>query len=248
MNLSSAFVERAFGSVASTMDLAKDYIAAPDCDRGKIGVIWAQSQGSGRGRLGRSWVSEPGNLYVSFVLFPRVPLSSASQLSFACALAVGKTLGACGIDSYAYKWPNDVFVNRAKISGVLLELETLADGAYAVIVGIGLNIAHSPDQAMYPTTHMNREGQGPFSVESVLPLLCDKIKETYDQWQADGFEPLRQAWLEKALVRPGDPLRVTGGHGPLEGHMLDVGGDGTLWIESPAGERLAVKAGDVWFR
>lgn len=248
MNLSPDFVERPYGFVTSTMDLAKDYALSPTCDYGKIGVIWAESQGSGRGRLGRSWVSQPGNLYVSFVLFPRVPVGTASQLSFVCALAVGRTLAACGIADYAYKWPNDIFVNRSKIAGILLELEQLSPEAYYVVAGIGLNLAHSPDQAMYPTTYMNKEGEGPYTVTRILPILCKNLKEAYDHWQEMGFEPIRQAWLEKSLVRPGDPLRVTGGQGPVEGYMVDVGSDGALWIDSPVGERLAVKAGDVWFR
>ncbi len=129
-------------------------------------IIWARAQSEGRGRLGRSWVSEPGNLYFTLLL-DRHPggLHPAWRFYAAIsALAVWTGLASClehldpgldlGLDppgtlglhpgTLAIKWPNDVILGGKKIAGLLLETCVVSSWAY-ILVGVGVNIKHAPE-------------------------------------------------------------------------------------------------------
>lgn len=99
----------------------------------------AARQTSGRGRLGRTWASPDGGVYLSVVLRPPVPPSEAGSLSLAVSAAVARALSGFGIP-VSVKWPNDVLVNGRKIAGVLLEMSAEADRIAWVVAGVGINV------------------------------------------------------------------------------------------------------------
>src|SRR5262249_41147373 len=125
---------------------------------GEKGPLWltARRQMAGRGRRGRIWVSEPGNLYASLLLTGFAPIERAAELSFVAALAVYDAILEAAVPvakSLALKWPNDVLINFKKVAGILIE----AEGAN-VVIGIGVNCSHHPSGTMYPATDLVTEG------------------------------------------------------------------------------------------
>ena len=133
-----------FDKISSTQTYAHDMIA-----QGKASdhmVIVAAAQYAGRGRYRRKWVSHHGNLYASFIFNSpeRDP-----RLSYAVAVAIAETIISYGV-SPQIKWPNDILVNNAKISGVLIEYA----GRF-VIVGIGINVHTNPTVPEYKTTRLD---------------------------------------------------------------------------------------------
>src|SRR4029077_5586580 len=114
---------------------------------GAGGPLWitARTQTAGRGRRGRTGVSDPGNLYATLLLTDPAPPERAAQLSFVAALATHDAIAACApalIRRLALKWPNDILLDGAKVAGILIE----AEGArpLLVAVGIGINCRHHP--------------------------------------------------------------------------------------------------------
>jgi BirA family biotin operon repressor/biotin-[acetyl-CoA-carboxylase] ligase len=106
--------------------------AAEGAGEGLVAV--ADEQTAGRGRLGRTWVAAPGSaLLVSVLLRPQLPPDRVHLLTLAAALAVIDVLP--GVDA-RLKWPNDVVVDDRKLAGILAE----ADGAGAIVVGMGVNV------------------------------------------------------------------------------------------------------------
>ncbi len=106
--------------------------AAAGAPEGVVAV--ADEQTAGRGRLGRAWVAPPGaSLLVSVLLRPLLPAERVHLVTLAAALAAIDALPDAGA---RVKWPNDVVVDDRKLAGVLAE----ADGAGAVVVGMGLNV------------------------------------------------------------------------------------------------------------
>jgi BirA family biotin operon repressor/biotin-[acetyl-CoA-carboxylase] ligase len=100
-------------------------------------VAVADEQTAGRGRLGRTWVAPPGSaLLVSVLLRPRLPVDRLHLVTLAVALAATDALAVLTSVDAKVKWPNDVVVNDRKLAGILAE----ADGAGAVVVGMGLNV------------------------------------------------------------------------------------------------------------
>jgi BirA family biotin operon repressor/biotin-[acetyl-CoA-carboxylase] ligase len=135
------------------------------------------------------------------------------------------------------KWPNDVLVNDAKISGVLLEQ---ADDA--VIIGIGLNILLAPAVDGYPTTTIAAQG-GIATVDGARDILLDRFRRYITLWAADGFAPIRAAWLGLAH-EVGSELRVSRLSGMVVGRFAGLDLDGALLLDTQEGQ-IRVLAGDV---
>lgn len=215
-------------------------------------VIWARSQTQGRGRRGRSWVSEDGNLFVSFLLSPEVALEHLPELSFVAGLALLDTLSPILADlaEVRLKWPNDVLVDGQKIAGILAESfeTTRKEGRPArrwAVIGIGVNIEHHPQlDNLYPTTDLKAVGVEIISAKIILSRLIHHFIMRYDQWMRDGFAPIRAAWRanacglgELACVQDGDEL--------LEGVFADIDVQGRMVLEHAERGTLIIGAGDV---
>lgn len=125
-------------STASTNDDAKRgaHAQAPHA------ALWmADHQTAGRGRRGRHWYSPRGeNLYLSMLLRPTLPLSALPPFSLVVGLCVSHCIDrACGV-STSVKWPNDIWLARRKLAGVLLESGWDTDRRPFCVVGIGVNV------------------------------------------------------------------------------------------------------------
>ena len=131
-----------FDEIASTNEEAKR-VAMSGAEDGTL--IWAHRQTAGRGRRGREWTSERGNLFLSLVLRPACAPLQAAQLTFVAALAVRDMLSLYlgNHESIACKWPNDVLVGGRKISGILLESSTAGSGSSSASASICATIRTS---------------------------------------------------------------------------------------------------------
>lgn len=211
-------------------------------------AVLAKSQTAGRGRRGRSWESPEGNLFLSLLLRPAVPPAEAAKLSFLAAVALGETieLAAPGLTGRVRcKWPNDVLVDGAKVSGVLLESRTRPDGALDwVIAGIGANLVHKPIHTLYPATALADHGDIHNPVDFAGWLLA-RFGYWYARWKTDGFVPVREAWLKRAHGL-GQQIVVRLPEGELHGRFAALDDSGALLLELPDGRRQAITAGDVF--
>ena len=128
------------GLVDSTSERAFDAIARGRARHGDVHV--ASEQSAGRGRRGARWFSPAGEgLYLSAVLLPRAADFRPEALSIAGALAVRAALEGLGLASVELKWPNDLLVAGAKLSGVLVESRGLDPARPHAVLGIGVNVA-----------------------------------------------------------------------------------------------------------
>lgn len=230
--------------VGSTMEEARRAL-----HQGEPGKLWivARSQNSGRGRHGRQWGSPPGNLYVSLLMTSPCEPALAPQLGFVAGLALhdaaAKLLGAAS-DRLKLKWPNDLLLDGAKTSGLLLEAESGA-GRFDVILGCGVNIASCPSDTPYPATFL-KAAEPSASVEALLAALSDFWAQRFTTWsQPGGFGPTRAAWLERAAFL-GEAITIRLPDGPLTGRFAGIDPTGRLELETQAGRRL-IDAGDLFF-
>lgn len=123
----------------STNERALAAIANGEARHGDVFV--SREQTRGRGRRGATWHSPPGEgLYFSIALLPRQPVSPPA-LTMASGLAVWRALRAIGLREVELKWPNDLFVGRAKLVGILVETRGLDPRAPHYVVGVGINVA-----------------------------------------------------------------------------------------------------------
>ncbi len=207
----------------------------------------AEQQTGGRGRLGRTWLSPPGNLYCSTLVALRPGDPSAPSLAFVAGLAVHDTLTSLagpgdqgrGMPRWL-KWPNDVLIDGAKIAGILLE----RTGGH-VVVGIGINVASAPELAGRPATCFHRlAGAEPVSAGGVLDRLVPAFAARLLAWRAGGLAATLAAWEDCAHPR-GAALSVAGDDGLLAGTFAGLDAGGALRLALADGSLRIIHAGDV---
>jgi BirA family biotin operon repressor/biotin-[acetyl-CoA-carboxylase] ligase len=218
---------------------------------GDPGRLWitARRQLGGRGRRGRTWVSEAGNLYSSLLLIDPAPQAALASLPLVVALALHRAVSAempFAGDRIRIKWPNDILVDARKVSGILIEAEGLADGRNAVVIGCGVNIAHKPDNPLYPAISLSEAGAST-SPEALFARLMVELAHALDVWQAgEGVDRIVEGW--KALVHGvGGPITVNLPDRSLSGIFAGIEKDGLLALRLDSGETLRIASGDVFF-
>ena len=117
------------------------------------GMVVSENQKNGKGQYGKKWISYKGNLFVSFFYNIDNIDSSIKKLTRMNCLLVKKLISKFYKKEIFFKNPNDLLINKKKISGILQEIIIKDDKKY-LIVGIGINIVKSPNINKYPTTNL----------------------------------------------------------------------------------------------
>jgi BirA family transcriptional regulator, biotin operon repressor / biotin---[acetyl-CoA-carboxylase] ligase len=235
----------AYEQIDSTNEEAKR-LASAGAPAGTL--VWAGEQLAGRGRRGRGWASPPGNLYASLLLRPACPPAQACQLNFVAAVALAEAVSAllpAGAE-VALKWPNDVLVRGAKVSGILLEASAALDRSVDwLVIGAGVNIVSYPTDTPYPATSLQREGAAT-SAADVLRTFAESLLAWSETWRAQGFPPVRARWLASARGL-GEPIEVRLERETLRGRFSNLDESGALMLDMTDGTRRQITTGDLFF-
>lgn len=221
---------------------------------GLPGPTWilAGIQTAGRGRRARPWSSPQGNFHGTLVLKPTEPPEVVALRSFAAALALHQAfVQVTGLpQSFTLKWPNDVLCNGGKIAGILLESQGLNGQEPVLCIGIGVNLIAAPDAslvepgAVQPVSLLQETG-----LRVTPDAFLDALAPAYAAWEttftAEGFAPLRAAWLARA-ARLGEPIRARTGAETREGVFETIDAQGNLILRMSQGT-LAIPAAEVFF-
>jgi BirA family transcriptional regulator, biotin operon repressor / biotin---[acetyl-CoA-carboxylase] ligase len=214
--------------------------------------IVAGVQTAGRGRRARPWASPRGNFHGTLVLKPAGPATLVALRSFAAALALRDAFVALtGLPkSFALKWPNDVLCNGGKIAGILLESQGLDGSDPVLCIGVGVNLIAAPDAsvveqgAVLPVSLLQETGLR-VTPEAFLDALAPAYAGWEARFQAEGFAPLRAAWLSHA-ARLGEPIRARTGTETREGVFETIDEAGNLILRTGHGI-LTISAAEVFF-
>lgn len=192
-------------------------------------VVSAQIQQDGRGRKGRSWVSQPGNLFFSWVFnvekahYPQ----ALRHLPYIISMAILKAIPSH--PKLAVKWPNDILIHNKKLAGILLESHQTAEGC-TVVAGVGINTCQSPQDIDQPTTSLLEEGIAILNT----PLLC-QILENFDNifsvYKEEGFGLVRDVWLSYCDHIPNEG-KIRTNEGMHQGYFTDIAEDGALIFQT----------------
>jgi BirA family biotin operon repressor/biotin-[acetyl-CoA-carboxylase] ligase len=217
---------------------------------GERGPLWitALSQSAGRGRRGRTWVSEPGNLYASLLLTDPAPAELAPQMSFVAALAVRDAIAVetpTLVPGLTFKWPNDVLLGAEKVAGILIEGEVTRGEPVTVVIGIGVNCASHPRDASFPATDLRAHGSET-TPQSLIGKLSAAMLTRIAQWdRGDRFSAIRHDWLAAAQAI-GETLRVSDRASERTGRFAGLDETGRLLLDLSDGTREEISAGDVF--
>ena len=216
--------------------------------------IWicALAQTAGRGRRGRAWAMPAGNFAASLVMRPAGPPAQAALRSFVAALALRDALVAVTgrAEVFTLKWPNDVLLNGGKLAGILLESSGAAGRVDALVIGIGVNLAATPDTtlleagALTPVSLLGETGIT-ITPEDFLTLLAQHFARWEAQFTTHGFGPIRSAWLQNA-ARIGQNITARMMRDEITGTFVEIDTQGQLVLETPKG-RQTIAAADIFF-
>lgn len=209
-------------------------------------------QTAGRGRRARAWASPRGNFHGSLLLFPAERPDQVALRSFAAALALRDALVTLtGLpQAFSLKWPNDVLLNGAKVAGILLEASSTGAGVQALAIGIGVNLIAHPDQSVLEEGALPAVSLLSETGMRVAPAaFLDALAPAYAKWEAvftaQGFAPLREAWLSQA-AKIGEQIRARTGKDTFYGVFETIDSQGNLILATATGQ-MAIPAAEVFF-
>ena len=220
-------------------------------EAGQVGPVWitAAVQTAGRGRRGRNWSTQRGNLAATLLtLTDRAP-AEAAQFSFVAALAACDLADTClGPGLARLKWPNDVLVYGRKAVGILVESGTRADGGLWLAVGIGVNLAYAPQDVERPACAFADHMAGPPPTpEDALDVLAASFNRWRSAWATDGFAPIAAGWTARATGL-GQRCEARLPNRTVSGIAEGLDSDGALRLRLDDGALERITAGDVFFR
>ncbi len=209
--------------------------------------VVAAQQTNGRGRHGRTWISEADTgLYFSLLLRPQIEARFLPLVTFAGAVAVFETLRKFDL-SPDIKWANDVHIRGKKICGILAETCETNSGL-AIVLGIGINLR----QANFPAEL--KETATSIEAETGIAPETEKLLETLTEflsfycrllYEADGAEKIRAEWTRRSSYASGKKVRVLLENRTIIGTTRGIEADGALRVETENGDVEIVRAGEV---
>lgn len=203
----------------STNDEVKKY-----WDLGEDIAVFARRQTGGRGTKGRSFASPEGGIYISFIKHYRgLKAEKAYEVTEDISLSVALTLRAFGVKA-EIKWPNDVYVGKKKICGMLTQNEIKNGYVEKTLCGIGININNDlPIELDGIATSLKKELGREVDLKSVLFTLVYNLEkfqnvELYPSFscvtgkKVKVFEPQKEAYEEKVdEILPDGRLKLADG-------------------------------------
>ncbi len=235
---------------------------------GRTGPHWflAKSQSAGRGRQGREWHSDAGNLFASLLVSVSCKPEDIPQLSFVAALGVHDALAAMmeaelapvirgadhkngrndigGIKRLSLKWPNDILLGGKKLAGILLETSSTGAPVRQAVIGIGLNLAHCPEIKEKPATCL-ADCNISITPQKALSCLAASFDKRLWHWrQGRNFAGIRKDWLERA-EGIGKTYSAISQNKNLSGVFENIDKDGALILRLASGEKRRITSGEV---
>lgn len=211
-------------------------------------AVIALEQTSGRGRAGRAWAQVPGRgLALSVVLRLGCDVRQAGAIPLAAGLAVVRAAHALGVPAARLKWPNDVLVDGRKLAGVLCEVRRAALGGDAVVIGVGLNVAHTredfPEELRERSTSLAMQGSKA-TIEDAAAEVLTKLEPLWNELQEGDRAAVLAEWSRWA-GHWGEWVCVSTPSGKMEGIAQRLDSAGGLVLRIEAGTEITVVAGDV---
>lgn len=158
-------------------------------------IVVALEQTAGRGRRGRTWISEKGQgIYFSLLLMPQIALDRLSAITQLCGLAVARSIG----DKAQIKWPNDIYIHGRKVCGILTELQSEELSSPRLILGIGINLFSSAAEG---ATDLKEQGLD-LSARQFLHRFLESFFPLYEQFLKLGdLSFVRQEINDRSYLR-----------------------------------------------
>ena len=247
-NTMSKYFIKKLGKVHSTNSYALDNFSSLE-DRT---IVFSKYQTNGRGRYNRHWVSDGNeNLYVSFLLKPEnidsFPFSNLTQY---LSVIVCDYLEEKFYINANIKWPNDILVEKAKISGILAEAYSEKNKIKGIVLGFGLNVNLSKetvekiDQKATTLSILKNEI---FDVDVIVEEIAERFFDKYEQFVQKGFSQIKKEYISRCDFL-GSNITVKEMNKITNYKAIDIDEEGLLIVEDEFGSNSKIITGDVLWK
>ncbi|WP_341539863.1 biotin--[acetyl-CoA-carboxylase] ligase [Paucimonas lemoignei] len=216
-------------------------------------LLAAELQTAGRGRAGRSWISASGSLAFSLAWPFRCALRDLAGMPLAVGVALAETLAANDV-AVRLKWPNDLWLDDAKLGGILIETALDRSGAQQgvpqvwAVIGVGINIAQ-PEELLQQIGRPIAALPANLAQDRsrLMGMLLDGLAVALRQFEQEGFAVFAARWNALHAWTGQNVVILENGHVIQEGIATGVDAQGQLLLQGPDGV-VPVLAGDVSLR
>lgn len=231
----------------STNTVAQNLCMGGDMDRLHGSIVIAEEQTGGMGRLGRAWVSPGGGIWLTIILKPRIPVERAIMLTMVGSIATVRAIKKITGLGALIKWPNDIFIGRKKVGGIITELSAEGSVIHHCLVGIGIDVniplEELPPQLRTSVTSLSAELGRSVDRVMLLAALLKEFELRYLQLEAMEYESILREW-KSLLCTLEHRVRIQYGARVFSGEAIDVDDFGGLLVRRDDGIVERVIAGD----
>lgn len=238
-----------YEQVDSTNTIAKK-MASQGQEEGSF--IIAEEQLKGKGRMGREWLSPQGKgIWISFILRPDILPMQASQITFVVVAGILQGIKKYTGAQVKIKWPNDLLLNRKKITGILTEISAEIERINYIIAGVGINVGQEPEdfppEIRERASSLEAETGEEINHNKLVQTIISEMEKVYFLYKEEGFEEILKIWRENNITL-GRRVRAITMDGQIKGLAENIDQEGFLIIKEDSGEVHKIMAGDVSLR
>ena len=237
-----------FDSIDSTQNQAMK-IASDEANNGT--VIIAEKLTSGKGRLGRKWISPKGGIWLSIILHPKFDISVITLFPIASALALSNAIEKTLNIKSELKWPNDITIKGKKVAGMLVDASLESNKIENLILGVGINFNVDIKQIekslkdtpnFYGVTSLSEQNKTVKPILLVQSFLME-LEQMYDLLNAGDTKKIIRDWTRKSSTI-GQNIELSTEEGKIRGKAIKIDDDGALVISENKKNRR-ITSGDI---
>lgn len=229
-----------FAEVVSTMDIARD-LARKGVPH--FSAVVADRQSKGRGRLDRQWYSENGGVYFTIIIRPEIAPVMSFKFGFSASVALVRVIREFYVADAKIKWPNDILVDKKKLSGMLSEMETESDLVKYMNIGMGINVNNDPRAAEPEATSLKIFLKRNVSRVKLLERFLNEFESILSRIESEDIVSMWKQYSD-TLNRP---VKIVTIHEQIEGIARDVDETGALVLELSDGFIRRMAYGDCFY-
>lgn len=238
---------RYFEHTPSTNMVAKQLSMEGDPKKLHGTVIIAEEQTGGVGRMGRAWISPAGGIWITIILKPQIPIDRVFMITMAGAVAVARAIRKEYDLGALIKWPNDIFIGKKKIGGLLLEMAAEADTVHYCLLGIGIDVNNLVGdfaaELQRDITSIKGEVGHEVDRASFLARILKEFENRYQLLESGEYEAIAQEWKSLSATLE-NRVEIRTLKNSFEGEAVDIDEFGALIVRKDNGKLERVIAGD----
>ena len=228
-----------FKNIENSNDKIKEVFKKNDNSRLALFCI---NQKRGRGRKGRVWKSKVGDLTCSILIKKKLDISEMGRINIIVVSIIINIFEDLGLNKVEFKWPNDIFINKKKIAGILIETSVSNNTVTQFIIGIGVNIKSRPNDLKYSSTSLFENG---LKIKA-HKLFFSIIKRLY--FYIENYKNIEFLYFSKKLsnrfFNKKSLINVISGNNKKEGMFSKIGCLGELIIKKK-NKNLTITYGEI---